>query len=60
MPDITMCKGEDCEARVTCYRFTATPSKYQSYFMENPGENGGCEYYINQNRLNEWKNNIMK
>lgn len=60
MPDITMCKGEDCEARVTCYRFLATPSKYQSYFNETPDLNGGCEYYINHNRLNKWKDNILK
>lgn len=55
MPDITMCKGEDCESRVTCYRFTATPSMRQSYFMGNPSENGGCEYYINHNTRNKWK-----
>ena len=60
MPDITMCKGEDCEARVTCYRFTAKPSKYQSYFSESPTENGGCEYYINHNRLPKWEKNILK
>jgi len=53
MPDITMCKGKDCEAKVTCYRFTATPSMRQSYFKVSPHENGGCEYYINHNRLNE-------
>lgn len=60
MPDITMCKGENCEARVTCYRFTATPSKHQSYFIETPDLNGGCEYYINHNRLNKWRKNILK
>ena len=60
MPDITMCKGEGCEARVTCYRFTAKPSKYQSYFNESPAENGGCEYYINHNRLPKWEKNILK
>jgi len=53
MPDITMCKGKDCEAKVTCYRFTATPSMRQSYFKVSPHENGGCKYYINHNRLNE-------
>ena len=60
MPDLTMCKGEDCEARVTCYLYTATPSKYQSYFTKDPGVNSGCEYYINHNSLNEWKKNILK
>ena len=50
MPDITMCKGDGCEAKNTCYRFTAIPSMRQSYFMGNPSENGGCEYYINHNK----------
>lgn len=59
MPDITMCEGEGCEARVTCYRFLATPSRYQ-YYMGTPDINGGCEYYINHNRLSEWKKNILK
>ena len=60
MPDMTMCKGEDCEARVTCYRFTATPSKHQSYFMGTPDINGGCEYYINHKSFRQWKKNILK
>jgi len=52
MPDITMCEGIGCEARFTCYRFTAKPSEYrQSYFMETPIVNGGCEYYINHNKI---------
>jgi len=50
MPDITMCTGEGCEARFTCYRFTAKPNEYrQSYFKGVPDINGGCEYYINHN-----------
>jgi hypothetical protein len=54
MPDITMCKGEGCEVKETCYRFTAKPSEYQqAYFPETPSVNGGCEYYINDNKLNE-------
>ena len=47
MPDITMCKGVGCEAKETCYRHKAMPSKYrQSYFMEAPLVNGHCNYYI--------------
>ena len=49
MADITMCTGEGCEARVTCYRFTAIPHERQSYFIGVPDINGGCEYYINNN-----------
>jgi hypothetical protein len=52
MADITMCKGEGCEAKFTCYRFTAKPNeRYQSYFMKVPNINGECEYYINHNHL---------
>jgi hypothetical protein len=52
MPDITMCKGKGCEAKFTCYRFTAKPNKFmQSYFSETPDVNGGCEHYINHNYL---------
>ncbi len=52
MADITMCKGIGCEAKTTCYRFTANPNEYrQSYFMQSPIVNDGCEYYINHNNL---------
>lgn len=50
MPDITMCIGEDCEVKNTCYRFTANPNKYQqSYFDITPFIVNNCrqvcEYY---------------
>lgn len=47
MADITMCNGKNCDLAFTCYRYTATPSKYmQSYFAEVPIEDGECAYYI--------------
>ena len=49
MPDISMCNGDGCEAKHTCYRFTAKPSEYQSHFKPTPIENKGCEYYWNIN-----------
>ena len=50
MADITMCDGEGCEARFTCYRFTAKPNEYrQSYFVKTPITNEGCNYYLNNN-----------
>ena len=58
MPDITMCKGVGCEAKITCYRYTAKPSYMQSYFLETPDINGGCEYYINHNKI--WKEITQK
>jgi hypothetical protein len=52
MADITMCTGEECVTKFTCYRFTAKPNEHrQSYFTEVPDINGGCEYYINHNHL---------
>ena len=50
MADISMCEGNGCEVKNTCYRFTAKPSEYQSYFTPTPIENEGCEYYWNTNK----------
>ena len=36
MADITMCNGIGCEKKDQCYRHTATPSRYQSYFLNSP------------------------
>jgi hypothetical protein len=47
MPDIAMCKGDNCPSKHTCYRFLATPSEYvQSYFHPTPNtETGKCDEY---------------
>jgi hypothetical protein len=47
MADISMCEGNGCEVKHTCYRFTAKPSNYQSYLAPTNIEDKGCEYYIN-------------
>lgn len=48
MPDLTMCEGDGCKAKDTCYRYTTTPTPHrQSYFMTPPVDaKGECEYYI--------------
>lgn len=52
MRDTTMCQGEGCKCKWTCYRFTAKTNEYrQSYFIKSPIVNNGCEYYINHNHL---------
>ena len=52
MPDITMCNGVGCEAKHTCYRYTAKPNEYrQSYFLETPKDGDVCAQYINHNYL---------
>lgn len=45
MADITMCKDYLCSIKETCYRFTAVPSSYQSYFVGTPRSKEECEFY---------------
>ena len=46
MPDITMCKGNDCPLKENCYRYKAKPCEYQSYFMEAPYKDDDCSHYL--------------
>jgi hypothetical protein len=34
--DITMCKGDNCPLKDQCFRHTAKPDEYQSYFTVVP------------------------
>jgi hypothetical protein len=45
MPDIAMCSGDGCPFKEKCYRFTAKPSDYQSYFSDPPIKDGECDHY---------------
>lgn len=41
-----MCKGTNCPAKESCYRYTAKPNEFmQSWFMEPPIKDGKCEMY---------------
>ena len=54
MADITMCKGNNCERKEFCYRYTATPCKYrQAYFLEVPLTSEGCSYFYNNERMKD-------
>lgn len=44
MPDITMCKNEQCIIKNDCYRYTAKPDRIQSYAMFIP-VGGKCDYF---------------
>lgn len=45
MPDLTLCVDHECKQRKTCYRYLATPSEYQSFFVGSPrDEEGECMY----------------
>jgi hypothetical protein len=48
MADITMCPGNDCPLKESCYRYTAIPNEYrQSYFITPPydEEENKCDHY---------------
>lgn len=45
MPDITMCRGDGCPKKQSCYRYTAKASDYQSFFMTPPVKDGECDHY---------------
>lgn len=45
--DISMCKGDGCLVKDTCYRFTAKPDEVaQSYFTEVPWDGEGCKHFM--------------
>jgi hypothetical protein len=54
MPDITMCMGTNCPYKEGCYRFTAKPGDYQSYFMTPPFTKDGCEMYWGDAQSQIW------
>lgn len=47
MPDISMCRNELCPSNKHCYRFRATPDRWQSYSdFKFDAESGKCSEYI--------------
>jgi hypothetical protein len=54
-PDISMCPGTNCPYKEGCYRFTAKPGEYQSYFMTPPFTKDGCEMYWGDLQSEIWK-----
>ena len=52
MPDISMCANKKCKKKLTCYRYIAKPSYYQSYSSFNERD---CEYYIKINKNKTFK-----
>jgi hypothetical protein len=53
-PDISMCPGTNCPHKEKCYRFTAKPGDYQSYFTEAPIKDGKCDMYWGANAESIW------
>jgi len=63
MADITMCKGENCPMKETCYRYKAVPSEYwQSYFTKLPLEiiegKVECKFYWEINTKKNESNHL--
>lgn len=50
-----MCKGKDCPLKENCYRYTATPSCYQTFFVNPPynREKRECDYYWENKKYKE-------
>ena len=58
MPDISMCKNEDCDRKNQCFRYTAIPSIYQAYCSF---KSKNCKYFIrdeNNERTCNSRNNV--
>jgi hypothetical protein len=50
MADITMCSGDNCKIKDSCYRYTAKRSFWQSMFKTPPlKEDGTCEMFWGDN-----------
>lgn len=51
MPDISMCRNHECPLKDACYRYTATPSDRQPYHPYEPNENGTCDTFMQDRRV---------
>ena len=49
MADITKCRDKDCPVKEKCYRWTAEEDMMQSYFVESPRSDEGCEMFWGEN-----------
>lgn len=50
MPDITMCEGNECPIKLSCYRYTAEPAYMQSWFTvpSYDHEENNCGAYMSR------------
>lgn len=47
MPDITMCRNLTCSDKERCYRWTAVPSRWQSYaWFDGSSLNKTCLNFV--------------
>ena len=45
MADISMCSGNGCPKKTSCYRYIAPKSTYQAFLERTPDEDGECDAY---------------
>lgn len=53
MADITKCRGTNCTMKDNCYRFTAKEGYYQSFFIDTPWTDKGCDYFWDDKKLSK-------
>jgi hypothetical protein len=44
--DMKLCKGDGCELKSNCCRYTITTTRNNPYFENSPIENGSCKYFF--------------
>ena len=49
MPDIAMCKNNDCPIKEDCYRYTAIADEYWQAYAEFEYKDG-CDYFWRNTR----------
>jgi hypothetical protein len=59
MADITMCLGDKCHQKESCYRYMAKTNLYrQSFFTKPPLQvDGNCPEFI---EVQAWVKNVLK
>lgn len=58
MPDIAMCKNEECQSKDKCLRYLSIPIEFQQVYVEFKPESGekNCIYIIKIDRKNATRN----
>ncbi|AGO48344.1 hypothetical protein Phi10:1_gp003 [Cellulophaga phage phi10:1] len=59
---MTMCNGENCKVKETCYRFISKPKEHKDVMKAPMDENGVCDLYhsVNQQNILDQLKEIMK
>jgi len=47
MADISICEGEGCKIKETCYRFKAKPNEHWQAYIKPDIKSNDCEHFWN-------------